>query len=534
MIPLLWTLACAEPPLPPTQQPPGTAALNGSPDGRPPPPVAPGQPGGGKPAFHAEPDFQLVGEPSPTPRSIVLISLDTVRADRLGVYGGRAETPTLGAFAAEGVRFDQAITHFPETCLSHWSMHSGVQPEAHGNAPANGGSLYRGPTVAEIASRHGYSTAAFVGGITLTDQSCGLARGFATYDDRFAPDAADMKRPGAEVTRLAVDWIRAQQGPYFAFVHYFDAHFPYTPTSPWDTRYDPAYTGTLTGTDRDLDEFRLGRKVPTAEQVAHVLALYDGELSELDTLLAPLLAAIGPDTVVLITADHGESFEHNYWFNHRAGLWDGVVRVPLLLRAPGMPAGLTLSQQVGLIDVAPTLLTLAGLPVDARMQGRDLSGLREESEGGRERVYSLTDPFLSGPQWAVRTPTWKVIEQPDGVLYYDLLEDPQELQSRAGHPTEALAAARAAYRAELHAAEQHQAPAPQGRAISPEEQERLEALGYVVSGEVPTPPQVQPPPGQPPPGAPPPGQPLPGEPGQGALPPGLSPGVSPGVPARSP
>ena len=98
--------------------------------------------------FHASPTFELVGAPEDTLHDVVVISLDTVRADRLAVYGGRAETPNLSALAARGTRFDQAISHFPETALSHWSMLSGVLPVLHGNVPAHGGSLYPGPTLA--------------------------------------------------------------------------------------------------------------------------------------------------------------------------------------------------------------------------------------------------------------------------------------------------------------------------------------------------------------------------------------------------
>ena len=119
--------------------------------------------------------------------------------------------------------------------------------------------------------------------------------------------------------------MSAQTGPFFAFVHYFDAHFPYTPQAPWDTRYDPDYKGTLDGRDRSLDPYRRGEATPSPRDVEHILALYDGELSELDAALAPLLAAIPQDAVVIITADHGESFEHDYWFNHRGAFGRRLV-----------------------------------------------------------------------------------------------------------------------------------------------------------------------------------------------------------------
>lgn len=490
---ILLALACSgEPPSPPPTPTPEPSLAA--------PPMA-------RSALMLSPTFELIDEAVDAPRTaIVVISLDTVRADRLAVYGGRAESPVMSAFAAQGTRFDQAISHFPETALSHWSMLSGVLPEVHGNVPANGGSRYTGPTLAEIAARYDYATAAFIGGVTLTDAASGLSRGFDTYDDQFPLDAADMKRPGAEVTEAAVAWITQQTGPYFAFVHYFDAHFPYTPAPPWDTAYDPDYTGSLTGSDADLRPYRDGGETPSGADLEHILALYDGELSELDTLLAPVLEAAGPDAVIVITADHGESFEHGYYFNHRAGLWDSVVRVPWLIRGPTVPAQV-ITRQVGLIDVTPTVLALAGLPRDARMQGR---AQLTDSVAPSAPVFSITDPWMPEPQLARRTLTEKCIQQPGATLRYDLTADPTESSDLGGAPC-----ARSTYDALIDSLASAQAPEPEtGRALSPEECARLEALGYTTCAKEPGPasgapqqPGTRPPgvhsPGQRPPGRPP-------------------------------
>lgn len=495
---ILLALACTgETPIEPTVEPPAEPTA---------PPLTP--PPMQRPALSVSPTFELIGEASPSPSPIVIISLDTVRADRLAVYGGRAESPVMSAFAAQGTRFDQAISHFPETALSHWSMLSGVLPEVHGNVPANGGSRYTGPTLAEIAARHDYTTAAFIGGVTLTDEASGLSRGFETYDDQFPLDVADMKRPGAQVTESAAAWISKQTGPYFAFVHYFDAHFPYTPAPPWDAAYDPDYAGSLTGSDADLRPYRDGGEEPSAEDLAHVLALYDGELSELDALLAPVLEAAGPDAVVVITADHGESFEHGYYFNHRAGLWDSVVRVPWLIRGPTVPVQVV-ERQVGLIDVTPTVLALAGLPRDARMQGS------AQIAGSADRptpAFSITDPWMPEPQFARRTLTEKCIQQPGATLRYDLTADPSESSDLGGAPCD-----RSAYDDLIASLASSQAPEPEvGRALSEEECARLEALGYTTCSDAPGPPG-------PPPGA----RQQPGAHPPGTRPPGRPPGTPP-------
>ncbi|MCK6518771.1 sulfatase-like hydrolase/transferase, partial [Myxococcota bacterium] len=209
---------------------------------------------------------------------------------------------------------------------------------------------------------------------------------------------------------------------------------------------------------------------------------YDGELSELDAALAPLLAATPQDAVVIITADHGESFEHDYWFNHRGGLWEPVIRVPLLIRGPGVPAASSVSAQVGLIDVTPTALALAGLPRDARMMGQDLTPLTRGEGEGRALIVSNTDPLMPDPQESARTPTLKRLERGGAVQVYDLSADPAELRPLTGRD-EALAAERAAYEAAVTPLLAHQGPPPKNAIVqSPEERARLEALGYLPKG----------------------------------------------------
>lgn len=503
---LLALLACGEgPPATPApsvssvpsggSQPSAPAHGDGAVRG--PRPAGGAPPGVGTP-FHATPTFELEGGASAAPRSIVLISLDTASAQHMGPYGGPAEMANLDAVAAAGARFDQAISHFPETCLSHWSMWTGVPPEAHGNAPGARGSETTVPTVAEIAGRHGYASAAFIGGVTLTDQACGFGRGFDEMDDRFPLDPLDMRRPARDVSARAARWIRAQEGPFVAFVHYFDAHFPYTPAPPWDTRYDPHYEGDLDGSDAVLRPYRDGQETPTERDVAHIAALYQGELSELDAQLSPVLEAAGPDAIVLVTSDHGESFSHGYWFNHRAGLWDEVTRVPLLLRGPGVPAGAVVSGQVGLIDVAPTLLALAGLPRDRRMAGRDLRPMLAGGGGARAVVHSTTDPAFPDPQLAVRTETRKTILRTGGTLVYDLVQDPGETRDLgpAGVDEAGLRAAHAEALAPFVAS---RVPAPAPPPMDPAEAARLEALGYLVPGGPPGPPPGSSGPAHPPP-----------------------------------
>ena len=427
----------------------------------------------GLPPFKAEPTYQWASAVSGVQKNIILISLDTVHARRMGIYGGRAKTPNLREFSESAILFQKAISNFPETSLSHWSMMTGVLPEVHGNVPANGGSRYTGPTLAEIAKSQDYATAAFIGGITMTDQSSGFSRGFDLYDDQFPFKIEDMARDGNEVTRNALQWIQQQKKPYFVFAHYFDAHFPYTPKQ---NLYDPDYKGQIDGSDRILRPYRDGRKVPSARDIEHVLALYDAEITELDEKIAPLLGLADENTIVVVTSDHGESFSHNYYFNHRGGLWDEITHVPLLI---SHSEEIKIPEQVGLIDLLPTVLDLANLPKDKRMQGESqLELLQKEGEGkGNEYVYSITDPWMPNPQFAVRSEQWKWIRQEKRNLAYDLKQDPFEQTSLATVP-EVLLPKEKKYAELIMDMRQWQVESPRRRKISDEECKRLMLLGY--------------------------------------------------------
>jgi arylsulfatase A-like enzyme len=422
---------------------------------------------------------------------VLWISMDTVRADRLGVYGGPAATPTLDALARGSVVYEQAFSSFPETALSHWSMLTGVLPEVHGNVPAAGASAYTGPTAAELAKARGYATAAFIGGVTLQAETSGLDRGFDTYDDAFVVDPRDMKRDGADVVAAARSWIAGHEAggdaPWFAFVHLFDAHFPYTPADP--RRYDPDYTGTLDGSDAALRPWRDrtdGQALP-ARDVEHVRALYDAELTELDATLAPLLATAPADAIIVVTADHGESFEHGYLFNHRGALSDGTLHVPWILRVPGL-APTRVSAMVGLLDMLPTVAAAAGWTVDAPFQGTPML----PPTTGRAELWARTDPWMPGtvagtapgPLLALRTPRAKVIwAGDDTAAAWDLAADPGEDHPLAV-PAEFMRA-RDRYAALLAAMTGFQKPVASRRTPAPGEHAMLQALGYETPEGVP-------------------------------------------------
>ncbi len=420
--------------------------------------------------------------------NVLFISLDTVSADHMSLYGGQAEVPNLEKLGRSGVVYTNAYTHFPETAISHWTMMTGVLPDVHGNVPANGTSRYKGPTLAERLRNAGYDTAAFIGGETLTDRSTGLSRGFNLYDDQHAWNREDLKRPGADIAKRSIEWIQGKQKlgkAYFAFVHFFDAHFPYTPAPPWDKKYNPDYAGTLTGSDADLMPFRDGKKTPSPSDIAHVKALYDGEISELDAIIAPLIdQANDGNTVIVVTSDHGESFGHNYWFNHRDGLWDEITNVPLIIAGPNVPTKKRVGALTGLIDITPTILDVLDMEPLEQVNGTTTTGVWT-TPVYRPAIFSITDPERPKPQIAKRTLQHKLIAvrgaaTGSDTLRYDFKADPKEQDSSATL-NEHFSDIETEYKTLVQPIIkkwQGAAPTPK-KAPTAEEHERLKALGYV-------------------------------------------------------
>lgn len=398
-------------------------------------------------------EMDLRGQADENPRSILIVSWDTVRQDAAGL----GKNPGIQALQAQSRTYSQAISHFPETGMSHWNLMTGVEPEIHGNVPGTGGSRYRGPTLAEVTKQFGYKTGAFIGGMTLTNEATGLGRGFDVYDDTWDWMRKDV-RPAKEVTQRAVKWIQQQKEPFFAFVHLFEAHHPYTPM--------PGFEVPLVASSRP-------------DSVQKEFNRYQSEIRYLDSLLSDLLAAVGEDCVVVLTADHGESFEHDYLYNHRESLWDATLKVPLVIRGPGLSPGSQSSDLVALSDVFPTVLDLAGLPAESKAQGYSLLDPPQ-----RDHVDAITDPWISEHHnFATRTATHKVIWTADKqTLVYDLIQDPQEESALSSIP-EDLKEAPGRYKARRLAAQSLQRPALKNRFLPQGEVERLRALGYVGQKE---------------------------------------------------
>jgi tetratricopeptide (TPR) repeat protein len=398
---------------------------------------------------------------APRPLDVILITLDTTRADRLGCYGAGADvSPHLDALARRGVVFRRAYAHVPLTAPSHSSLLTGLLPSRHG-VHDNGGYVLKDQfaTLAEQFVEAGYRTGAFVSAFVL-DRRFGLARGFATYEDDVgeSPDrnVAEVK---AEVTvGRALAWLRAPDArPSFAWVHLYDPHLPYAPPEPFATRF---------------------KARP-----------YEGEIAYADDQVGRLLAAVatsGRPTLVAAVGDHGEGLGEHLELTHSYFIYEGTQHVPLILSLPGsLPEGAVVEPVVRAVDLMPTILEIAGLRVPDGIDGRSLAPLitgRSREEPGPAYLESYHPRLWWGARelLGLRTGRWLFIRSPRPELY-DVDKDPGEtVNVAAGHPEE-LERLGARLDAQKGAADPFQ-----GRsATDPETAGRLRALGY-VSGAAPT------------------------------------------------
>jgi choline-sulfatase len=343
----------------------------------------------------------------PRGRPIVLITIDTLRADRLGSYGStRGLTPGLDRFAQRATRFSAAVSQVPLTLPAHATMLTGLHPARHGVRTNDrfrlGGHV---PTLAEAVRGRGYTTAAFIGGYPLIGSS-GLSRGFDRYDDEFLKKPGAIERPADEVVDSALGWIeRVRSAPFFVWVHLFDPHSPYTPPASFATHAGTPYDGEVAYADAATGRFfeRLRR------------------------------LEVFPRATVVVVADHGESLGEHGERTHGTFLYDSTVRVPLLVKMPDSAASRVVDVPVEVADLAPTLAALAGASLGS-IDGQSLLPLITGAPGDADRpayAESYYQNILLGwsPLRAVRTHRWKFVEAPRPELY-DLDADPQERQNR--------------------------------------------------------------------------------------------------------
>lgn len=401
----------------------------------------------------------LAGSDLPA-RNLILISVDTLRADRLSCYGYTGNrTPHFDRWAAEGIRFDQAFTESPLTLPAHATLMTGLFPTTHGIRENMGFRLepdFR--TLAEHFRDHGYTTAGFIGSYVMSSET-GIAQGFQLYDETFdrsiesviAP--TELQRSAEAVTDRFLDWIRQHKDErFFVFLHFFDPHVPRPRGYDWE----------VTQVDRNLGRI-------------------DRFLREQGLL---------EETHLVVTSDHGEALGEHGESGHGFFVYDSTLRVPLIVR-PAATARFQVpavrSDQVSLADVMPTLLELSGLEVPAIVQGRSLvpllqgGGLAETGLYAESFVPSLQ--FGWSPLRSLRWGRYKFIEAPRSELY-DLGTDPGE--TRNLYSDQPALGRDYRRRLETWLSAHPATPVPATAGISPEVMERLASLGYVGTGSRPS------------------------------------------------
>jgi choline-sulfatase len=343
------------------------------------------------------------------PPSLLLLTLDTTRADALGCYGAARPTPALDGLAARGVRFARALTASPLTLPAHASLLSGLDPPAHG-VHDNGAAVFPAdiPTLATALAGRGYDTAAFVSSRVL-DRRFGLGRGFAVYDDRMAAEQIGEygypERDARQVTAAALRWLerrpRTPGRPAFLWVHFYDPHAPY--------------------------------QAPGAAPTRQARAAYAAEVVFMDREIGRLLAAL-PDRgrwLVAAVGDHGEGLGEHGERGHGIFLYRASLEVPLLLAGPGVPAGQVVTETVAARRLAPTLLRLLGAPA-LKGAGAPLPGLglgKARPEAVYSETYLPATAYGWSPLTALSDARWRLIVAPRPELY-DVVADPAERQNQ--------------------------------------------------------------------------------------------------------
>jgi arylsulfatase A-like enzyme len=348
----------------------------------------------------------------PTGPNVLLVTIDTLRADHLSCYGySRLTSPHLDRLAEEGVRFQNAYTPIPLTGPAHISLMTSVFPQQHG-ATINGMSVSARPrplSLAQILHRMGYRTAAFISGWPLKKSITGLDRGFHVYNQKFTYhfELVNAARRAEDVTAPALRWLKRKpkKRPFFLWVHYFDPH------SPYDLHEEYANLPANPG----VAKVHLSETHRTAEEAEKIRA-YDSEVAHADRYLGDLLheldaLRIRDHTLVVVVADHGEDLGENGYFGHGDRIDQPIIHIPLIVSYPGMiPGGKVVEEDVSLLDVMPTVLDYVGLPVRIPIEGHSMKPLIEAAPTApsRRRAFFLTyrEPPLLPPKWLSWIWTW--------------------------------------------------------------------------------------------------------------------------------
>jgi arylsulfatase A-like enzyme len=393
-----------------------------------------------------------VSQVQPKGPNILLVSIDTLRPDHLGCYGYHRNTsPNIDKLALEGILFKNHISSTSWTLPAHAALFTSLSDSVHGCFETNKKLPNSLKTIAEVFKEAGYCTAGFFSGPYL-HPAFGLSQGFEHYEnctsysksidkkpvEDWALDTGIMIKSHRDITNPIVftafkGWLENNRdSKFFMFVHMWDPHFDFIPPAPYDGMFDKDYSGSLTGHNFFFNP-SINEEMLDCD-LQHLIALYDGEIAWTDHHIGKIVGCLKEyglldKTVIVITSDHGtEFFEHGNK-GHRKTLFDEVIRIPLVIRYPSrLPEGVRIDKQTRIIDVAPTLVELAGLPYWDSIMGNSLVTLSLQQTADFEDI-AISELFSVGHRIrSIRTLEWKLIDQIDikKRYYINLLTDSGE------------------------------------------------------------------------------------------------------------
>lgn len=416
-------------------------------------------------------------------RRIVLISIDTLRSDHLGVYGyPRPTSPRIDALAKQGVLFEDVTSPSPWTLPAHASLLTGLYPHRHGLTSHDVTLSESVATLASTLAAHGFATAGVVNSHNLSTLF-GLNRGFQKFE--YVKEEVGQREPSRTITDLATQWLQesGEQQRLFLFVHYYDVHSDYRSRPEYERQFVRPYQGRADGTTAQMVAERAGKIVFDQADAQHLLDLYDAGIRQMDDELGRLLAALGSgdDTLLVVTSDHGEEFLEHGGVLHGRTQFEEVVRVPLIVRGPGVPSGVRVSTTVSLIDVMPTILAAAGITPPADLDGADLAPTWHG--GGAE----LGERYLSceADHNNAEPDVTRAVRHGKDKLHFNRLTGQAplfDLGTDPGEHTDTAArrpAIAADLRAHLDRFREVRPKASGSVTLTPEQMERLKSLGYV-------------------------------------------------------
>jgi arylsulfatase A-like enzyme len=381
---------------------------------------------------------------TPTPRagnglSVLLITIDTLRADHLGAYGyRRATSPHIDALAGRGTLFERAFTFWPKTRGSFVMMMTGRRDSQNGYSKAHPMLLPFNATLASVLQQAGYRTAAVLDNPNLA-AALGYARGFESYRETWEEKALDSETARAHaITEGGIAFLRGARAdqPFLLWLHYVNPHAPYTPPAPYDRMFLdeadrgprlPAVSGFHGGVKKEW-------AAPGHDRLGYYVGQYDGEIAAVDAEVGRVLEAlaalpVASRTAVVLTSDHGESLgEHDYYFDHGEDLFDPCLRIPLVVALPGAPAGRRVRDFASTLDLVPTILDAVKVSYPPDLAGTSVLGAVNGAAGpARDRLFARNDRNLS----ATFDARFKVVGMPldsgqTRLALYDRVADPGE------------------------------------------------------------------------------------------------------------